>query len=440
MFTQAQKDLASQAMDLALRNGCQAARISLYNSSNTSFEVRNMQIDSLQQASENGLNIHLFVDGRYGSISTNRLNINELERFIKNGIASTRFLAEDTARMLPNESLYYKGGKPDLQLYDAKIQTLQPDEKVAIAMKACEEIMDKDPRVISSNSSYSDGRNFSYLIASNGFEGETAASFFSVNAEASIKGDGDARPSSWWYESSLYFDELIKEGVGKRALERALRKLGQKKTASSKMQMVVEFACSSQLLSPVINAINGAAIQQKNSFLLDKKGHKVFSDRMILTDEPHLPKSSGARYFDNEGVATQHIKVFDNGVLNTYFIDTYYANKLQTAQTISSPSILTMPSSNGKNCDDLVASTDKGILVTGFNGGNCNATTGDFSYGIEGFLIENGKITQPINEMNITGNMLTLWSNLLETGNDARQSANWRIPSLLFDNVDFSGS
>ena len=78
-------------------------------------------------------------------------------------------------------------------------------------------------------------------------------------------------------------------------------------------------------------------------------------------------------------------------------------------------------------------------MVTGFNGGNCNSTTGDFSYGIEGFLIENGKTTQPISEMNVTGNMITLWNNLEEAGNDIRKSSSWRIPSLLFNDIDFSG-
>ncbi|HCC52702.1 MAG TPA: TldD/PmbA family protein, partial [Porphyromonadaceae bacterium] len=117
---------------------------------------------------------------------------------------------------------------------------------------------------------------------------------------------------------------------------------------------------------------------------------------------------------------------------------TYNANKLNMPQTISSPSILTIPSGS-KDLNGLIQSVDKGILVTGFNGGNCNSTTGDFSYGIEGFLVENGKTTQPINEMNITGNMIELWNNLTETGNDARPSSSWRIPSLLFDNVDFSG-
>jgi PmbA protein len=425
-------------MDYAMKNGCQAARISLYNNSNTSFEIRNMKIDSLQQASENGLSLQLFVDGRFGSISTNRLVKEELEKFIKDGIDSIRYLAEDKARTLPDESLYYKGGLPDLQLYDSKFNNIRPDDKVALAMKVCDEIMGKDEHVVSSNSSYSDGDSFSYIVSSNGFDGDASNSYFSLYGEASIKGEGDARPSSYWHESSLYYDELIKDGIGRKALESALRKLGQKKTASAKMPMVVDYLNASRLLSPIISAINGSAIQQKNSFMLDKLQQKVFSDKMTVLDEPHLMKSSGARYFDNEGVATNRLSVFDAGVLNIYYIDSYNANKLDCRQTVSSPSILTMPAGT-KNMDGLVASVDKGILVTGFNGGNCNATTGDFSYGIEGFLIENGKTTQPVNEMNITGNMLLLWRNLIETGNDARLSSNWRIPSLLFDNIDFSG-
>jgi len=214
--------------------------------------------------------------------------------------------------------------------------------------------------------------------------------------------------------------------------------LGQRKIASAKMPMIVDFMNTRQLVSPLISALNGSAIQQKNSFLLDKLNQKVIGDNVTLIDDPHTPKAPGARYFDSEGVATRRMPVFENGVLKTYFIDTYYANKLETARTINSPSILTMPLGN-KNLDGLIASLDRGILVTGFNGGNSNSSTGDFSYGIEGFLVEKGKLTQPVNEMNITGNMLTLWSNLVEAGNDPQLSSNWRIPSLVFDKVDFSG-
>lgn len=425
-------------MEFALKNGCQASRVTIYNGSSSSFEIRDMKMDRLQQASENMLGINLYVDGRYGSFSTNRLDKKELEAFIKNGIESTRYLAEDKARSLPDASLYYKGGGADLQLMDPDFDKVEPDDKVALAMNICNEIMGKDSRIISANSSYSDDKSFKYMVASNGFEGETAGSSFSVSASVSIRGEGDARPESYWYDSSLYYDKLIKEGIGTKALERVLRKLGQKKIASGKYQMVVDNMNSARLLSPVIGALYGSAIQQKNSFLLDKLDQKVLGDKLTLLDEPHLVKTPGARYFDGEGVATKHRPVFENGVLKTYYIDTYSAKKMGSQPTISAPSILTMNMSD-KDTNGLIASVDNGIFITGFNGGNNNSTTGDFSYGVEGFQIEKGKLTQPISEMNVTGNLITLWSNLTEIGNDPRSFSSWRVPSLLFDGVDFSG-
>lgn len=438
MISDENKKLAQWAMDFALKNGCQASRVSLYSGSNSSFDVRDMKIEKLQQASENSMVIQLFVDGRYGSISTNRLNKKELERFIRNGIDSTRYLAEDKFRQLPDAARYYKGALPDLQLHDQKFDAIQPDDKLALAMAAAREIYGTDQRIISVNSSFGDGREDKYVIASNGFEGEGSNSQFSISASVSIKGEGEARPQSYWYDASLFYDTLIKEGIGKKAMERVLQKLGQKKIASGKYTMIVDPMNTSQITSPLINALYGSALQQKDSFLLDKLNQKVISNKVTLTDEPHLLKAQGARYFDNEGVATQRRQIFENGVLKTYFIDTYNANKMGVEPTISSPSILSMQLGT-KNTDELVASLDKGILVTGFNGGNSNSSTGDFSYGIEGFLIEKGKLTQPISEMNVTGNMLTLWSNLQETGNDPRLSSSWRIPSLLFSDVDFSG-
>ena len=76
--------------------------------------------------------------------------------------------------------------------------------------------------------------------------------------------------------------------------------------------------------------------------------------------------------------------------------------------------------------------------MTGFNGGNCNPTTGDFSYGVEGFAFRDGKITHPIREMVVTGNMITLWNGILAAGTDARPCTRWQIPTLAFNAADFS--
>jgi len=439
MITNEQKELARRAMEYALKNGCQACRVGIYGGSETSFDVRDTQLDKLQQAEESQMVIYLFVDGRYGSISTNRMDKNELETFIRNGIASTRFLAEDAARQLPDASLYFKGGNDNqLELYDETVSTVSPDEKLKLANTTAAEIYGTDSRLISVTAGYSDGENFSYIVDSNGFEGSGASSSFGLSAEAAVKGDGDARPSSYWYDQSLFWSDLKKTDIGKKALERALQKIGQAKMKSGKYPMLVDNMVAGTLLRPVISALNGASLQQKNSFLLDKKGQKVVSVNMTLIDDPLMPKTIGAKCFDREGIASQKRMIFDKGVLNTYFIDTYNANKMKMDVTTGAPSVVRFELGI-KNLSEMISKLDKAIYVTGFNGGNCNSSTGNFSYGMEGFWIEGGELKQPVAEMNITGDMLTLWSNLVGVGNDPVHFSSWQMPTLLFEGVDFSG-
>ncbi|MDR2359454.1 MAG: TldD/PmbA family protein [Prevotellaceae bacterium] len=438
MITKKHKDLAQDMLGFAKQNGCSASRISIGCGTDSSFEYRDTKLEQLQQSSQNQLSISLFVDGRFGSYSTNRIEENELKKFIKNAIDATRYLAEDPHRTLPNPDLYYKGNDAPDACYDKQFEQLQPDEKLQLAKAAVEEVYQTDPRIVSVSGSYGDGDWFSYLVDSNGFEGEKAQTAFNIYASVSLKSDGDARPESWWYDESLFWDKLQKEGIGKKALERALRKLGQEKIKSGVYPMIVDNMNVSKLLSPVISALNGNALAQKNSFLIDKLGQKIASGKWTLSDEPHLPQAGGSRWFDNEGVATRPRTIIENGVLQTYFIDTYNANRLKMQPTISGASILTFKQGD-KDLEGLIAQLKKGILVTSFNGGNSNSSTGDFSFGVEGFLIENGKLVKPVSEMNITGNMLTLWERLAEIGNDARLNTSWRTPSLLFDGVSFSG-
>jgi len=433
------KELAQWAMDFALKNGCQASRISIHLGTECNFDYRDLMLEKLQQASESSMNIELFVDGRYGSFSTNRLDKKGIEKFITQGIISTRYLEPDECRVLPDISLCYSGGgASDLNLYDNRITEIHPDEKLQIALDNVKEVYQTDERIISISTGYSDSDSKSYIIQSNGFEGERASTSFSVNSQVSMKSETDSRPESWWWDRSLFFDQLPKTGYGKAAYERCVRKLGQQKIKSGTYNMIVDFFNSSRVFSPMLSALYGSALQQKNSFLLNKIGEKVGSSKFTIIDDPHLSQTPGARFFDYEGVATKKRTIFDKGILREYFIDTYYSKKMDIPQTISGPSTLILQPGD-KNLEQLISVQKRAILVTGFNGGNHNSSTGDFSFGIEGFLIENGVTTQPVTEMNITGNLIELWKNLIETGNDARLSSSYRIPSLVFADVSFSG-
>ena len=438
MISQEHKELAKWALNLALSNGCSDARVAIYSGINNSFEYRDTQLDKLEQSSENSLSIQLYVDGRYASYSTNRLDKQELQRFITNGIEATRYLEKDEFRKLPDPSRYYKGDGKGLDAYDSGINNVSVDSKLALIKDTVNEVYNTDPRLISVTASYDDGTSNSYAITSNGFEGESETTYYSLSAVTSMKGDGDARPSSYWYDSSIFWNKLQKKDIGKIAYDRTLRKLGQEKIESGVFPMLVDNTQIGRLLSPLISAMYGSSIQQKNSFLIDKIGEVIASDKLTIMDDPHIKGARGARWFDGEGIATKKRPIIEKGELKMYFVDTYIAGKMSIEPTVQSPSILTCELGN-KNFDQLMASMTRGIWVTGFNGGNSNSTTGDFSFGIEGFLIENGKTVKPISEMNITGNLLTLWKNIIEIGNDPRTISSWRIPTVLFDSVNFSG-
>lgn len=440
MITNSHKDIAQWAMETALKYGCSAARVSITIGYNNSLEYRNDQLDRLHQSSENKLYIELYVDGRYGSLSTNRLDKSELDRFIKESIASTRFLAMDESRQLPTSDRYYKSGKEkELELFDSTFFDYTVDQKLDLVKSTVNEVYGTDERIISVVASYDDGCGAEYMIASNGFEGEEQDSAFSLTAEVVLKTDTDARPEAYHYNSRLYWSDLQKKDIAKTALSKAFQKIGQSKIKSSKYNIVLDNTVSSRVLSPLISAMYGSAIQQKNTFLLNKLGEQITSNKLTLSDKPHTKRTFGARYYDGEGVATKEQIIIDKGILNTYFIDTYNSLKLPIQATIASPSIITF--NQGTNdCQALLKLMNNGLFITGFNGGNTNATTGDFSFGIEGFLVENGLITKPISEMNVTGNILELWNNLVEIGNDPFSPCSSRqVPSLLFENVSVSG-
>ena len=431
--------IAKWAMEHALRNGAQQASVSIYEDNSSRIEVRDEKIDKLEEANRNSMSIALYVDKKYSSISTNRLNNRkELGKFIEEAIAGTRYLSEDVFRSLPEPELYYRGGGDDLRTLDNGFRNIDPQDKINLAYSIEKEVLGKDERIISVTASYRDSKTGNVMVTSNGFEGDTETSYYSLIAEVSVK-SGDARPESYWYESSIFHNELIKEGIGQQALKRALDKLGQKKLKSGKMPMIVENRVVGRtLLQPLISALSGKSIQQKNSFLIGMVGKKIGSDLFTLVDNPTIVSGRGSRHFDSEGLATVKRTILDAGILKDYYIDTYYGKKLEMKPT--SGGTINLVFKPGENdLEGMLASIDRGILVTGFNGGNSNGTTGDFSFGIEGFLVENGNLTRPVSEMNITGNFKQLWKDLSAVGNDVYTGSSWRLPSLVFDNVDFSG-
>jgi len=300
-----------------------------------------------------------------------------------------------------------------------------------------EEAYGKDERILSVSSYYYDSIYGDIMVTSNGFRGSSSKTAIQLVAEVSVKSN-TGRPNAYWYETQVFFDKLKKEGIGSKALERALRKSDPIKINSGLYEVIVENRVAVNLLSPVYDSLTGSSLYQKQSFLTDMQGKPVASEILTVFDDPHIPSAPGSRLFDNEGLKSVKRPIIEKGVLKDYYIDTYYGKKLRMKPTSGSSSNLVFETGSRKP-EEMIASMKKGVLITGFIGGNCNGSTGDFSYGIEGFYIKNGNIVHPVNEMNISGNMTSFWFNLKEMGSDIREDDSIRIPSMRFEGVQLSG-
>jgi PmbA protein len=437
MNTNEKYALANLVIDHSLKNGAEQVSVSIDDSRRSNIEIRDQKIDKLTESVRNSLTVELYVDRKYSAHSTSRMKKEELFRFIEEAIAATRFLAEDEFRSLPEPELYYKGGANDLMVLDNKLDTVEAKAKIDLATQVLDEAFKKDERIISVTSSYSDRISNRVLVTSNGFSGDTGSSNVSLYTEVSVKGE-TGRPSDYWYENAIFFDKLIKTGIGNKALDRAVQKLGPKKIKSGKYPVIIENRTVSSVLDPLYSAMLGSNIYRKQSFLIGKENKAVASPKLTVYDDPFIQSGFGSALFDREGLATVKRAIIEGGILRNFYIDTYYGKKLKMKPT-SGDSTNLIFTTGERDLKDMMQSLNKGVLITGFNGGNCNGSTGDFSYGIEGFYIENGKFVHPVNEMNITGNMNQFWFSLVELGNDVLEGEAFKTPSMMFENADLSG-
>ena len=438
-------ELARLAMDLATREGAQKSRVCLSKSISDIISTLDGQIDKVSHCLDRGLSLTLFVDGRFGTFSTNQLDEASLRDFVSKAVAMTRILAVDEPRDLPDPARCCKtaGSGDELGLYDPEYSKVTADERRNLALKAA--VTGKIPetpeyRLISEEGEYSDSEFDAVTLDSNGLFCRHKETSFEYGVEVTVEATDGSKYSSFWWESSPSKSGLRLEDVGTTAICRAAAQIGAKPFAGGKYKMVVDSSVASKLVSPVLNALGGYSLQQGNSFMTDTLGQKVFGEGVTIIDDCHIKGQSGSRLFDSEGVATKPGPVIENGVVRQYFINTYIAGKMGLEPTVEDCSRAhLMPFGGASGRDSILKKCGEGILVTGFNGGNCNSATGDFSYGIEGFRFEKGVITSPVSGMLITGNFRELWKNLIAAGDDARPCAAKLIPTIAFDNVNFNG-
>lgn len=466
--------LAKWCLDTCLRYGAREARVTLSKSEENTVSVRDACVDKIYSSLERSLSLALYVDARYGRFSTNLLQTESLEAFIKEAVRSVSLLAPDECRHLPDAALQAEscpeGDGTDY--LDENFYAVTQEDRMAAALSSgtlpytevggCV--------ILSVESEYTDGIYDEYIADTGGFEGRHTESLAKLDCSVTLQDQAGMRHEGYWWTAAKGYSALsadvlpsgdtscagtvsaealspavsVGNAVLNEAVRRALRAVGPVGISGGKYRVVVEQSCASRLVSALIDALDGYSVHQRLSFLADALDCKVFSEHLTMYDRPFGPSLSGSRRYDAEGVRTKEAAIIENGVVKSFFVNTFISGK--TGLPVSADSI-TRPCFEPFiwNCPqkeislkDILSAVGSGLMVTGFNGGNVNPATGNFSFGVEGMIIENGVATSPIRGLLMTGNLISLFGKLLAVGSDTRSCSAWQIPSFAFDEVDIN--
>lgn len=459
MITEEEKALADNSIDMALEAGASAVQVTLDKAKTEIIALLDGEIDNIRQTGDRALTFKVFADGKYGVFSTNRLEAESVRNLLKMAVENVRLLAPDKFRRLPDKEETAKDAirGDEMELCWDGYDSVTAEERLGMVRRASVfnefsvDSPDREWKLVSEEVEYNNTLTDTYLTSSDRIACRQIETSFEVCSNVTVEDKEGNKYSGLWWDYSISPEKVLASDCGHKAVMQAASQIGQVNVNGGKYRMVVSRRVSGRLVQPVLNALSGRAIQQKSSFLTETLDKKVFSDGLTILDRPREKGKSGSILFDGEGRACLDRDIIVNGVIKEYFINTYMSGKLgmpATSDGANRPVVQPFVSKElgaGGNIDltllqeaDVLALCGSGILVTDFNGGNCNSATGDFSYGVEGFLFENGEIKSPVSGMLITENMKELWSNLLVAASDPMDGFSRQVPTLAFDDVTFS--
>lgn len=434
------QELAAWVIDQTKKAGANDCKVSLSKRRFVEINYRDRKPEVIKEATTQGIYLEVFINNRFAGRSTPDFRKSTLAGFITDVVDNAKIMEEDPFRTLPDPKYYAGRTTTDLELADPAQTGLTPEDRHAMA-KAVEEacLQQGGSKVISVEAGEYDETYEEFVKSSNGFVGANRTTECWAGASMTAQDEGDRRPSGYNWVGCRYRGDLPSlQEVGSLAARRTLDLMGGKKIATETLPVIIENRGVGRVLGGLMNPMSGGSIQQKRSFLADKKGLTFGSKLLTVKDDPFLPRALGSKYYDGDGFPARKRDLLIEGTLNEFLIDWYYSRKLGWEPTSGSVSNIVIPPGK-RSVDEIIKDLGRCILITDFIGGNSNSTTGDFSVGVIGKLFDKGQFVQNVAEMNMADNHLKFWNKLVEVGNDPWIYSQARLPSLVFDGVVVAG-
>lgn len=432
-------DFAESLVQYGKKQGAEEVQVGISEGREFSLEIRNGNIEKLQEANSQSIGIKIIFEHRVANVSSSDLSQETLHHLIRNAIERAKISSPDPFSGLPE----LKKGKiedTELEIFDPSILELSPEYKIQYA-KEVESICLREPQI---KKSFGAGLSTSigtyYLANSNGFSGAYRRTYFSIGITLQ-GGESDNLIDEGWGESCIYRKDIPPpEAIAKKAIYRVVRLIGARKIETQNVPVILEAPVASEFLRFLYQCINGNTVYMKQSFLAEQLGKEIANPNVTVIDDGTLPRRPGSKPFDREGVQTQRTPVIENGVLKNFLLDTYTGKKLGMPSTgnASGPNNFFLVPGN-TSLEALIQSVSKGILITGTIGFGLVPTTGDISQGAFGIWIENGALAFPVAEITLSGNLGTLLKNIEAIGNDLDINRIISAPSIKISEMTIGG-
>ena len=404
-----------------------------------SVTVRLGETETLEYNRDRGLGLTVYFDHRKGSASTADFEPAGIRATVEAACDIARYTSADPCAGLADAERM-ASVIPDLNLYHP--WQLDVDQAIELARDCEAAARAVDERIVNSEggtlSSYTSMR---VSANSHGFSGGYRTSRHSLSCSV-VGRQGDEMQRDHWYMAARDHHDLVApEEVGRMAGERTIRRLGSRRLTTRQAPVIFAADVARGLFGNFISAINGGSLYRKASFLVDHLGKQVFPGFIHIHEQPLLKKALGSAPYDTEGVATQARDLVRDGVLQGYVLDSYSARRLGMETTANAGGVHNLSIDPGdKDLSELLRAMDTGLLVTELIGFGVNILTGDYSRGVAGLWVENGKIQYPVDEITVAGNLRDMFMGIVEVGNDVDLRGNIRSGSVLIEQMTVAGA
>jgi PmbA protein len=443
------EQIAGDLVGRAKAAGATAADVVVREAEEFSTVVRLGKIESLKEAASKALGLRLWLGIRSACSYSSDFSDASLGRLVERTLAMARVTSEDPAGGLPepNQLGCYAG---DLGLFSADVELLSTEDRIEWARRAEATALAADPRIQNSEGAGFEASAGTRAYANSlGFLSSYSSSFCAGSVSPIALANGGMQRDYWYTVARGAAALESPEAVGRKAAQRVLRKLGARKVSTCQVPVVYDAETARSLLGHLFEAVRGDAIYRSASFLCGKLGCKVAGQNITVRDDGLRFGGFGSRPFDGEGIPASSTPVLEEGVLQSYLLNSYAARKLGLKTTGNASRSLGGPPTVGpKNfflsagpysAEEIIRSVPNGFYVTELIGFGVNTVTGDYSRGASGLWIERGELSYPVEEVTIAGNLAEMLTHVEMVGSDLEFRSSLASPTVLISGLTVAG-